>query len=209
MTVKIVAANRTQATLTTQAAEKIYRSAGNTASIVNCLTLGQGARLDWLPQETILFDRCGLDRRTIVTMADDAVFTATELLVFGRTAMGERVTDGRIIDSWRITRGDRLVFADAVRISGPIATMLAQPASANGFAAVAVIIHVAPETHEKLQTVRAKLGAISGIRAGASSFDGLTIVRMVADEASRLRWGALAVMEILRDGISAPRTWML
>jgi urease accessory protein len=33
------------------------------------LTVGPGGWLDWLPQETILFDRAALDRRTVIDLA--------------------------------------------------------------------------------------------------------------------------------------------
>ena len=58
-------------------------------------TSGAGARLDWLPQETILFDAARLERRLEVDLAADARLTALETLVLGRAAMGETVRPAR------------------------------------------------------------------------------------------------------------------
>ena len=54
-----------RATIAAQAAERFYRALpGSDAALVrNRLHGGGGACLEWLPQETILFDRCALDRR--------------------------------------------------------------------------------------------------------------------------------------------------
>ena len=94
--------------LTTTAAEKIYRSDGPVSRIANTLTLGEGAGLAWLPQETILFDRARVRRRFEADLADGAALIAAEVVAFGRAARGERIVDGLFADSWRIRRGGRL-----------------------------------------------------------------------------------------------------
>ncbi len=91
--------------LTSQAAEKIYRATGPAARITLRLTARSGARLDWLPQETILFDRARVARTLDAEVAPDARLTICEAIVFGRTAMDERVRSGTWRDQWRIRRG--------------------------------------------------------------------------------------------------------
>ena len=55
------------AVATTQAAEKIYRAAkgGGHCAIDVAVRVGEGASLDWLPQETIVFQGARLKRRTV------------------------------------------------------------------------------------------------------------------------------------------------
>lgn len=199
----------TRATVTTQAAEKVYRSAGGEAVIENRLSIGSGARLDWLPQETILFDRGALRRKTIVEMAADATLTATELLVFGRTAMGETVTTGSLSDQWRVHRDGRLVFADATRVSGPVAEILSQPAATAGGTALALVLHIAPDAEERVEALRAGLDRATDVRAGTSAFDGMSITRIVAPSSQILRKAVLAAMACLRDGLPPPRPWLI
>jgi urease accessory protein len=114
----------------TAAAEKIYRSTGPDAEMKVRLDVGEGARLAWLPQETILFDRARLARRIDVELATSAALLMAEAVVFGRSAMGEAVSQGLFADRWRVRRGGRLVFAESARLDGAIAAKLNEPARA-------------------------------------------------------------------------------
>ncbi|HJQ60208.1 MAG TPA: urease accessory protein UreD, partial [Vineibacter sp.] len=94
------------ATATTQAAEKIYRASANAqdCTIDVALDVASGAALEWLPQETILFDGARLRRRTVADVASGGRLLACEMVVLGRIASGERFTSGLLIDSWRVRR---------------------------------------------------------------------------------------------------------
>ncbi|TMV42689.1 urease accessory protein UreD, partial [Thioclava sp. BHET1] len=87
----------------TQTAERAYRSGAGHAELEIALELGAGAALDWLPQETILFERSALRRRTRVEMAADARLVLAECVVLGRAAMGEVLSDFTMSD-WREVR---------------------------------------------------------------------------------------------------------
>jgi urease accessory protein len=86
---EIVLDDRAGLVVTTQACERVYRSLGDAAEVSARLTVGRGARLDWLPQETILFDGSRLRRRFEVDLGNDAEFLAVEAVLFGRMAMGD------------------------------------------------------------------------------------------------------------------------
>ena len=79
-------------TLVTPAAEKVYKSDGPVAEVGVRLTLGPGARLDWLPQETLLFDRARLVRRLEADIVEDASLSVFESVVFGRELLHRRRT---------------------------------------------------------------------------------------------------------------------
>jgi urease accessory protein len=190
--------------LTTQAAEKVYRSDGPDAEAAVALTLGAGSRLDWLPQETILFDGARLRRRLAVEMAADAALLLVESTVFGRAAMGETVETGFFRDRWRIRRDGRLVFAEEVRLEGPIAAALARPAVANGGRAVATCLVVAPGAEDRLDEARA---ALEGARSecGVSAYDGMLVARFLSPEPRSLRADLIRYTETLRGPL--PRSW--
>jgi urease accessory protein len=115
-------------TLATQTAERAYRAQpGETGRIETRLTAGPGARLDWLAQETILFDRCALRRSLTLDMEEDARALIVEPVVLGREAMGETVTQGFFSDSQTIRRGGRLIYADRTRLAGPVARHRRRP----------------------------------------------------------------------------------
>ncbi|MEK7244854.1 MAG: urease accessory protein UreD, partial [Pseudomonadota bacterium] len=116
------------AIVTGQAAEKVYRSIGPDCRVDVDLTVGAGAWMEWLPHETILFEGARLRRRIVADVAPRGRLMAAELLVFGRTARGERLTHGLARDAWQIRRQGRLVWADALHLDGDLASALADPA---------------------------------------------------------------------------------
>ncbi|WP_158813573.1 urease accessory protein UreD [Methylocapsa sp. S129] len=199
-----------QVLFTTQSAEKIYRSDGETSEVDARATLGAGARLEWLPQETILFEGARFRRRLTVDLAADASLLLVEAVIFGRIAMGERSIDASLRDSWRIRRGGRLVFAEELRLDHASA-ILDRPAVGRGARAIASILIAAPDAQAQLDKIRAVLDD-SGQRgderldAGASAFNGLTLARLASPSPDRLRAVVVAVMMALR-GRAAPRVW--
>lgn len=193
------------ATVTSQAAERIYRSSGATGRVATRLEIGAGADAEWLPQETILFDRSRLERRLDIDLAPDARLLMAETIVFGRTAMGETVHSCFFADHWRLRRGGRLVFAESLRIDGDPKAILAGPATGGGALAVSTVLLAAPDATEALDRTRALLED-AGSEAGASAFDGLLVVRLVSPDAQRLRADVVRLLEGMR-GRPLPRVW--
>ena len=193
--IAVEAGEGTRVALTSQAAEKIYRSTGPAARITLRLAARSGARLDWLPQETILFDHARVARTLDAEVSTAASLTICEAIVFGRTAMDERVRSGAWRDQWRIRRDGKLVFADALTLDGSIEKILARPAVAAGAAAVATLVQVSPDAETKLDAVRAIFN--SDIEAGASAFDGVLCARFVAPDGFALRRALLDALTAL------------
>jgi urease accessory protein len=203
----------THLVIATQACERIYKSAGGTAIQTTRLDVGAGARLDWLPQETILFDDSALDRSIDIDLAPDAVFTGLETLVLGRAAMGETVRRTLLRDRWRIGRAGALIHADDLRLGGDITAVSGSPATLATCTAAATLVHVAPCDDEQqvalAARLREKLAPMSGsaVRAGVSAFAGKCVVRLLAPDAYRLRPLAIEALAILRDGAPLPAVW--
>lgn len=187
--------------VTSAAAEKIYRTHGPDASID--VTLKVAGRLAWLPQETILFDRAGLTRRIDVELEEGGELLLAEALIFGRAEMGERIALGRLSDRWRIRRNGRLVYAETVRLDGPIADRLQARAVAKGGLAVASLV-VAPGDQAVVERVR---GLSFRAEVGASAWNGIAVVRFCAPDGAALRHDLMAVLTELR-GRALPRLWL-
>ncbi len=130
-----------RATVTGAAAEKVYRALDGAATAVRAtLDLAAGATLEWLPQETILFDGARLRRRTEARVAPGATLLASEMLVFGRRARGETFAAGFLLDAWRLRGlGGALLWADALRLADPAAE-LARPHGLAGAEACALLL---------------------------------------------------------------------
>jgi urease accessory protein len=187
----------------TTAAEKIYRSLGPATDVTVRLVLARGTRLRWLPQETILFDRARLARRIDVEMAKGASLLLAEALVFGRSAMGETVEEGAIADRWRVRRGGKLVFAEALRLDGAIACRLAEPAGAAGGCAVATVLSV-PGDERQVEAARA---AVFSGEVGVSCWNGVTVARLCARDGAALRRDLATVLAALDTG-PLPKLWV-
>ena len=203
---EIEAGEGARLSLTSQASEKIYRSDGADAKISVRLTAQPRSNLAWLPQEAILFDRARVARRIEADVARDATLTICESVVFGRAAMGETVNSGSIRDRWYIRRDGNLIFADALALNGPVGKILKKSAVAGGANAVATLLQVAPDSAERLDAVRASL-AQEEVEAGASAFDGILIVRILAQESMSLRSAILSTLSAL--GANPPRAFSL
>ena len=203
--VGVTAGAGTRLTVASQAAERFYRSpGGEPARVRTSLQVMPGASLEWLPQETILFDGCALDRKLNVELAPDSWFLGVETLVFGRTLMGETVQRATLRDAIRVCRGQSVLLHDAIRLSGPVQSVLDRPAVAAGGRAVATLIHAAPEATARLEALRA---ALAPWQAGASVMDGLLLARVVAQDGACARAAIMAGLAVLRDGRPLPRVW--
>lgn len=196
---------RTTAVLTTQACERIYRSIGNDAVVENNLHVAPGARLAWLPQESILFDGGRLARRLDVNLEGDAEFVAVEAVLLGRTAMGERVRTGSLRDRWRVRRDGQLIFADDLRLNGNIAEITASAATLGSRSAFATLFYAGNEFERLLAPVRDALGE----DGGASAWNGKLVVRLAAISGLLLRRRLEPILTLLLRGQPLPKAWQL
>ncbi len=198
-------AGTTAATITTQACERVYRSTGEAATVANRLTVGAGARLAWLPQETILFDGGRLSRRLEVDLEGDAELVAMEAVLFGRTAMGEILSHGALQDRWRVRRDGRLLFAEDFRISGEIAAQLSRSALLACGSSMATILYAAQEPERLLNAVR----GVIGDAGGASAWNGKLLIRLAAASGLALRQRLEPLLSLLLGGHPLPKVWQL
>jgi urease accessory protein len=203
--IEIATGEGSRLTVTTAAAEKIYRAEGPPAQLDISLKAAAGAHLSWLPQETILFDRARVSRQIDIDLADSASLLLCEIVVFGRAAMGERMLAGEFVDRWRLRRGGRLVFAENIRLDGNIGEKLRQPAVARGGVAIGTAL-IVPGDEALVERIR-ELSASFGGEVGISSWNGFAMARFCAQDAARLRADMMAVLG-RASGEALPRLWL-
>ena len=205
----LVAGPGARMSVAAQAAERFYRvlPGAAPARVRTTITVGTGAVVEWLPQESILFDRSGLDRVLTIDLAEEARFLGVECLVFGRTAMGEAVREATVQDRIVLRRAGMALLHDAVRMAGDVGALLALPAVAAGGAAVGTLVLAAPEAAGLCDPLRAAL-AVPGVEAGVSAWNDLLLGRVVAGDGACLRAAIVAGLAVLRDGRPLPRVWL-
>lgn len=192
--------------LTTQAAERAYRAQPHeTGRITTDLSVASGGCLHWLPQEIILFDGCRLERRLDVDIATGAKALLFEPVIFGRTAMGEALTNIMLRDRIAITRDDHPLYRDCVAITGDAVAQLARSATGQGGGAMASFVYVAPDAEAQIKRVRALLPQTGGASLRA---DDMLVGRIMAQDSYLLRRTLIPIIELL-SGTSVPKTWRL
>jgi urease accessory protein len=172
--------------VTSQAAEKVYRALHEPARVATRLKARESAKLAWLPQETIVFNRARLHRTTEIELFAGAELLALEWLVLGRAAHGEVVDSGNISDSWRVKRDGRLIWADSFRIADDIFPHLQRKALLSNCNAIATLIYFGPCLDKRLDFLREIIAPL-GCNCAATLVSGLIVVRFAAKESSDLK----------------------
>jgi len=212
----VVVAAGASLTLTSQACDKVYRSAGGDAEVRASIRAERGARVDWLPQETIVFDGGRIARRLEADLEGDASLLVLEAVILGRRARGEEVETGAFRDSWRIRRDCVLVHAEETRFEEPFGAYRGVAAALGSNSAFATLLLVEDGSARHLAEVRSLISA-SGVTGGASAWEtagsGKLLARMVARDGYSLRKALLPVVRLLKtgaaDGIGLPRIWSI
>jgi urease accessory protein len=199
----IEAAPQSRLLLTTPAAERIYRSLGPEVTINVHLVAGSGARLDWIPQETILFEGARLDRRFEVELASDTTLLMVEAVLLGRQAMGEDAGTARFRDNWRVWRAGRLLHAEAARLIG-------EPREREGLSllagahAYATLLYVGADAERYAMMLRA---LPENPLLGSSRIGEKLVVRALAPSGIALRRTVVPIIALLSQGGRVPRLW--
>ncbi|MEL7214369.1 MAG: urease accessory protein UreD [Pseudomonadota bacterium] len=205
LAVSATAGRGTTLTLTTQAAERAYRAAAGAGRVATTLEVQDGALLQWLPQEMILFDGCALERELKIAMAPGARLLMVEPIVFGRTAMGETLTTGLVRDTITITRDGVPHYLDRIHLSGPIASQLQRSAVAEGARAMASLVYIAPDAPSQIEVVRRHLPQWGGASLRAAD---TLVVRLLARDSFELRRALLPILDRLSRS-TLPTSWRL
>ena len=204
--ISVDAQENARVTITTQAAERIYRAAeGGAGQITNQLTAAKGAQVFWLPQETILFEGCQLQRKLDVDVDQTASALILEPLVFGREASGETLRSCTFQDHVSITTKGQPIYLDRIHINGDLAATLGRSGIAQGARAMASLVLVDPDAQRMLTPCRDLLPTT----AGASLLsDRVLVVRMLASDSFALRSALLPILKLLTND-TVPKNWRL
>jgi urease accessory protein len=209
MSTAIAMGRGTRAMAIAQAAEKLYRSTGGETAIEIELDVEAGSWLEWLPQETILFNGARMRRQTTIDLIGDASVLAGEILVFGRHAHGESMTGGLVHDAWSVRRDGALIWADRFHAADALLVeALEHPAALKGMRAAAMLVHVGPDAAQRLAVLRDLMQlAPAEVRCAATFVNGVLVARWLARDALELRPSFAAAWMALRNDAQglAPR----
>jgi urease accessory protein len=192
--IEVIALDSASLAVTSQAAEKIYRALDRPARIATRLRAHKAAKLAWLPQETIVFDRARIRRQTEIDLCSGAELIALEWLVLGRTAHGEKVVSGHIADTWRVRRDGRLIWADGFYVADEGFAQLHRKALLSNCRAIGTLIYFGPALDARLRLLRDISLSLECLCA-ATSVGALIIVRLAAVAGVALKRGLRSLLE--------------
>lgn len=196
---------KTEVTGTTQTAERGYASLGPAASVKVTATVGAGGRLNWLPQETLIYEDSHVSRETKIELYAGATCLLVETIVLGRHAMGESPLRARLTDRRLVKRDGRPVWSETLRLDARSLSTTGQPAILNGANCFAVIALIAPDAADLTQRIRDTL-TVPGCQSAASGWDGKLLVRITATDGWPLR---CQIARTLRALTPLPRVWQM
>lgn len=199
------AGQNTHLMVTTQASEKVYKSSSGVAANTVLLKAEKEARLAWLPQETIVFDRAGFSRTITADLAEGAEALFLEPIIMGRRSMGERVESANLRDRWRISQCGQLIHAEDFCISGPITSILSQKAVTGGQTAFATLLFVSPRADDFLNEARQLIGHNGGV----SCWNGKLLARVMAEDSFQLRKILLPLVTLMNFEADLPKVWSI
>ncbi len=190
---------------TTQTAERAYLASAGVARVHVGLRVGDHGWLDWLPQETILFEGSALQRNTRIDLGRGAGCLVLEQVILGRAAMGETLQHLHFRDQREIWREGRLVALEPLCLND--ASLRAGSAVTGGARAFASLVMVGGGAEDATDAVRAAF-TIDGVDAGASRLDGRLHVRLAANGGWPLRQQIIKILQVLRTA-ALPRVWQV
>ncbi|MCL4125596.1 UNVERIFIED_CONTAM: hypothetical protein GTU68_028047 [Idotea baltica] len=189
--------------LTTQTAERIYQSSGGYGAIETDFSIGANATFDWLPQETILFEKSALKRNMRVDMHASSSVMLMESVVLGRRAMGETLKECFLSDQWRVMRDGKLAYGDALRITDPSALNGAATLGQNR--AFTTLVYIAPDAMARRDHMQQLLN-FDDVTTAVSAWNGCLVTRFIAADAQPLRKALIATLTQFRNA-PLPRVW--
>ena len=220
LAIDVQVAAHANALITTPGTQKWYRSSGKLATAVTRLCVADGATLEWMPQETMVFDGAWVEQVLDVTLAPGARFFGWEMLCLGRTTRGERFTTGEFRQRIRLLRLDAdahqgaPMWRESMVLVGDDA-LLTSALGMRGLPVIATAwIVFLPETQDSatlLSEIRTVLSD-APLAATSSPEPGLIVVKAIGDATESVRNFLIAVwskirMQVFRRTPELPRIW--
>ena len=202
LAVQVDAGPCTHAQLTTPGAAKCYRSGGAFARQRIRLRAVRGAVLEWLPQETIIFDASKIELELSIELVDDALFMGWDIICLGRTAAGERFERGALRQRLTLTRDGTPVFVERAVLNGG-APLLKSPVGLHGNPVFGTFLAAAPAvTHAMLESCR-QVSLIAG-EGAVTRLPGVVIARYRGASAAAARHYFVELWQKLRPALALP-----
>jgi urease accessory protein len=202
LAVNVDAGPCTHVQLTTPGAAKCYRSGGAFARQRIRLRAARGAVLEWLPQETILFDASKIELELSIELVDDARFLGWDVVCLGRTAAGERFDRGALRQRLTLTRDGIPVLVERAVLNGG-APLLTSPVGLHGNPVFGTLLAAAPAVTQAMLESCRQVSLIAG-EGAVTRLPGVLIARYRGASAAAAHHYFVQLWQKLRPALALP-----
>ncbi len=208
LTLKVKTEKNGSALLTTPGAAKWYRSAGPWAK--QSVAFNVEGTLEWLPQETIVFDGALAQTAYDVNLGAGACLIGWDIVCLGRTGSGERFARGKLRTSMQVRREGKLLWLERGRIDGG-GELQESPAGLAGKPVFATLFASALDLNQALLHETRKAEPEHG-QGAVTLLPGILLARYIGDSSEAARRYCIALWRILRPALTGrqaiePRIW--
>jgi urease accessory protein len=210
LSIGLEAGRGAHAQLTTPGAAKWYRSAGRVARSETVIAAGAGAIVEWLPQETLLFDGARAAVRLRVELSGDARFIGWDVTALGRTESGERFASGSLRQTFELHRDDVLAYCERTALDGG-SPALQSGAILNGAPVFGTFVAAFDPVPDELLAACRAVACAEG-EGAVTRLPHVLVARYRGDSSSTARTYFAKLWRVLRPALAgreavAPRIW--
>ena len=208
LSLNVKAGENASVLLTTPGAAKWYRSAGPWAR--QGATFNVGGTLEWLPQETIVFDGALAHTSYEMDLGAHASLIGWDIVCLGRTGSGERFTRGVFRTSMQVRREGKLLWLERGRIDGG-GRLLHARAGLAGKPVFGTLFASGSKLNQALLHETRKMEPEHG-RGAVTLLPGILLARYLGDSTEAARRYFIELWRILRPALTGrdaiePRSW--
>jgi urease accessory protein len=196
--------------MTTPAATRWYKAAGREARQTSQIQVDDGAVLEWLPQETIVFDQAEARIATDVRLGIGAVYAGWEITCLGRRASGEIFESGGLRQRLEISREERLIWTERLNLRAGDRLLRSAVGLAGRHVSGTMVVAAGPLPADRLEACRA-LFPTDG-EGAVTALPEITVARYLGSSAEHAKQYFESLRAILRPWYAGrpaqkPRLW--
>ena len=204
--------------ITTPGAAKFYRSAGPAAEQAQTFNVSNESLLEWMPQETIIFDQSNAAIITEINLELQSKFIGWEITCLGRAASGEKFTAGKLQQKLTLSINNKPAFIERALFQGK-SDLLSAPWGLANQPTVGTMI-VTPADQQLVNNIREQVKAPLAKKTADGShelfsvtlMDNVLVCRYLGPQAEAAKALFVKVWKIVRPHIQnieacAPRIW--
>ncbi|MDB5804433.1 MAG: urease accessory protein [Betaproteobacteria bacterium] len=201
------------ALITTPGATKWYKANGRRAQQEIAVRVAAGAVLEWLPQETIVYDQADTLSATQVALADDALYLGWEVLCLGRRASGESFDNGRHRQRFSLRQGGKLLWNEQGALAGGSNALSCAVGFAGATVCGTLLAAGRPVTQALLDESRAAIASRTDVsRLALTRLPNLLAARYLGPSSEDAKQAFAALWQVLRPALTGhaavmPRLW--